>query len=618
MPIESKDSIKRRMIKNASRLWGYPDNQDINSFDPLVGMILGALADELNTISGEIQKTDSRVIQKLLDLLFNHNFLSHFPSHGIIQASPVQAQVQVSDSNQFSYRKRIENSQNRREKPEERNIHFTPSGEFNIFKGQVRFFAGGNQLFQLSGQIKETIDLSGVSMIPDFSKLYIGLELDKQIKDLVGLLLHFSIKNIPNVERFYRSLETGKWFINGEKVAFSQGLDFALQKDVNGLEELFRQESDISYRACKYVNDFYSHQFMMLDGESMPVEQLLKNGSLPDELRQQYPDEIVKLFPDDLFWITIELAQPVSSDMISELLPLMNCFPIINRGRNEFTQSLKKGTNIVPLDTEDIYYDIKQISNSKGVVYELANSAHKEKDRKNTYILRQGGMARFDSRDALESIDHLTDLVRNESAAFSILGTEMISSELKELEQIITRLKHRLESGSTSYGTGSYIMLDSVSNYERVHVEFWSTSGELANNIRSGSRLNVYRGRDINANSVYLLTNTIGGRHKLSEEDKLNKLRRALLSKGRIVTREDIKALCFEQFGKDLQKVNIQNGVQAESGPKKGLVQTLDIILVLKKQHKMSEEDIIHKEEGLKILLKQGSINMVLYRVFIS
>ena len=68
MAIESKDSIKRRMIQNASKIWGYTDTQDISSFDPLVGMILGALADEINSISGEIHKSDSRIIQKLLDL----------------------------------------------------------------------------------------------------------------------------------------------------------------------------------------------------------------------------------------------------------------------------------------------------------------------------------------------------------------------------------------------------------------------------------------------------------------------------------------------------------------------------------------------------------------------
>ena len=41
------------MIKNASRLWGYHDSETESSFDPLVGLLIGALAAELEKISGE-------------------------------------------------------------------------------------------------------------------------------------------------------------------------------------------------------------------------------------------------------------------------------------------------------------------------------------------------------------------------------------------------------------------------------------------------------------------------------------------------------------------------------------------------------------------------------------
>lgn len=620
MAMESTESIKRRMIQNASRAWGYPDSQDINSFDPVVGMILGALADELNKISGEIQQTDSRIIQKLLDLLFNQSHLTHFPAYGIVQATPTQPSVTISDDHQFTYRKRIENAQNRRGKPEERNIHFTPSGSFRLTKGQVKLFACGDQIYQVSDQSKEPVVVEHQSSIPDFGSLFIGLELDRNIEDLDGMILNFSLKNLPNEERFFRSIQGGSWFFNDQDIKFSQGLARALKQGVNSLEELFLQENDISYRACKFVNDLYSKQFIVLgDGKKMSMDKYNSTRAIPSQLLDNFDEaQLGKVVQDDLHWIKIVLAQPISTDTLTELLPSLNCFPVINRGRNEFTQSLRQGNNIIPLESEDNYYDIKQISDSRGKIYNPANSIGSGKSQKRSYILRQGGMARFDSRDALETIDHLTDLVRNEGAAFSILGTDMISAELKELDQIISRLKHRLETSSGNQGgTSSYILLNTDSGYERVHVEFWSTSGELANNIRAGSKLNVYRGRDINTNSVFMLNSTRGGKHSLSEEDKLNKLRRALLSKGRIVTREDIKALCFEHFGKDLSKVEIHNGVEAQTDPKKGLVQTLDIKLTLRKQHKLTEEDLIQKEAELKVLLRQGSINMVEYRIFI-
>ena len=46
-------------------------------------------------------------------------------------------------------------------------------------------------------------------------------------------------------------------------------------------------------------------------------------------------------------------------------------------------------------------------------------------------MIRQGGIARFDSRDARETIKHLIDLIRDERAGFAFLGTDLISSELE-------------------------------------------------------------------------------------------------------------------------------------------------------------------------------------------
>ena len=104
---------------------------------------------------------------------------------------------------------------------------------------------------------------------------------------------------------------------------------------------------------------------------------------------------------------------------------------------------------------------------------------------------------------------------------------------------------------------------------------------------------------------------------KLSKEDKLNKLRRMLLSKGRIVTKEDIKALCSELFGTELSEVKIKKGVYLDPSPEKGLARSLDIYLTLDKQNKLAGDELEQKTDELKIRLKQESINILPFRVFI-
>lgn len=74
------------MIKNASRLWGYQDTQSESSFDPFVGMIIGSLAGELEKVSGEIAATESRVVERVVELLTPEPVTGPYSAHGILNA----------------------------------------------------------------------------------------------------------------------------------------------------------------------------------------------------------------------------------------------------------------------------------------------------------------------------------------------------------------------------------------------------------------------------------------------------------------------------------------------------------------------------------------------------
>ena len=338
---------------------------------------------------------------------------------------------------------------------------------------------------------------------------------------------------------------------------------------------------------------------------------------MPEELRKKFPANVLKSVPKDIYWVEVQLSQPVAPEIISDLTILINCFPVINREMNEFSQLLTSGINIIPLATEDLFFDVKMITDTRGTQYKPLNSFSNENPDEDVYMIRQGGIARFDTRDAKETINHLIDLIRDERASFALLGTDLISSELKQLDQIISRLKQRLEASNVSDDSNSYLLLNCNSNFERADIQFWTTCGEVANNIRSNSKLTIHHGSDLDANSVIMITNSFGGRQKLSKEDKLNKLRRMLLSKGRIVTKEDIKALCFEHFGTELLNVEIKKGVHLDPSPEKGLIRSLDIYLTLNKQNRLPDNELEPKTEELKIRLKQESINLLPFRIFI-
>ena len=85
---ESKDKIKSRMIRNAARIWGFQEPQSEGSFDPLVSLLLGACAFELEKISSEINNTESRIIERLVNILTPQPITSPQPAYAVAFARP--------------------------------------------------------------------------------------------------------------------------------------------------------------------------------------------------------------------------------------------------------------------------------------------------------------------------------------------------------------------------------------------------------------------------------------------------------------------------------------------------------------------------------------------------
>jgi len=137
---ESKEKIKSRMIKNASRLWGYHDTETESSFDPLVGLLIGALASELEKISGEIHNSESRVVEKLVEILTPDSVVGAYPSHGILCAQPNQPTFEIHPSAQFYLSRKVKNALDN-SRTEQQNTFFTPAGSYKLFNGKVRYIA---------------------------------------------------------------------------------------------------------------------------------------------------------------------------------------------------------------------------------------------------------------------------------------------------------------------------------------------------------------------------------------------------------------------------------------------------------------------------------------------
>ena len=615
---ESKERIKNRMLKNASRTWGYHDTESESAFDPLVGMLMGALAFELEQISGEIHNSESRVVERLVQLLTPEPVVGAYPAHGVLTSQPHQPSFEILPSNQFYMGRRVKNAIDPT-RTEQQNIYFTPAGRYKLFNGSVKYIATEKTLFEIDKEgYKDAVSESVASLVRSQQKVWIGLQFGSELESIEGLSLFFDLRSELYEDTFYPALARSKWFLNDKPVQFSPGYGLKTNASGKNEEALLALDWDTSENVCNHINRLYSKKFMTLTG----------NPSLKDcQIRDNYPPSLAMVFNDQALkaiktpcvWIRMDSSQPLPADVMENIFCSLNSFPVINRQLNKFTYSAKEQVNVIPLKSENAFFDMKSVTNTKGNSYRLKAFSRVKEIEKGSYILRQGGVGRFDSRNAIEILTYLIELLRDENAAFTLLGADMISSNLKELNQIIARLEQRVTDRTIPEESVSYLMLKSLPADETVYVEFWTTNGSTGNNIKPGTPLVVFSGSDFRPETIRFLTPTMGGREKMDTEDRLHAYRRALLSKDRVVTAEDIKALCFEYFGKMIDNVAVSKGLMAGTTSDAGLMRTIDIRISLSEQSvNYTPEELAFLRKDLRVKLEEKSMNVLPYQVFIQ
>lgn len=612
---ESKEKISNRMIKNASRLWGFQDTQAESSFDPVVGLILGALSSELSKISSDINSVEARILEKLVDLLTPGPITGPSPAHTILRAKSTDPALYINPIYQFYINKRviIPGEHSTDDKP----VFFTPTGNFKIFDGQLKYLVSGSKIFEFHEELEKEIIALGRNSNAKTSELWFGLELNNDIESLHDLSICFDLRNEVYSESFYDSLAKGKWTINSQIVNFSQGLSKS-KEELNNLESLLQTELDVTTKILKHINRYYHRRFQTLTNKDFLPKPLKDNG-VPDEFYEIFSLEEVKSLNKNLVWVKVEFPQILPSTIVDDLFCSINCFPAFNRHLEEFTQTSRDFINIIPLLTDEVFFDIKRISSNNGIQFEKKSFSGINQVDEGTFIVRDGGVGRFDSRNAAEIVSYLLELLRDESAAFSIIGSDMISSELKELNQTITRLEHRLTESNVIKKDIPYLLLKASSEDDTLFIQFWTTNGEFANKIKAGEKLFVYDGSGIWPDSIMLVTPSVGGRESMDTEERINAYRKAVLSHGRIVTKEDIKALCFEHFGKNLESVEIKKGMQTGKSTDTGFLQTLDIFVNLSKpSEEFNKEELEFLRTDFLIKLEEQSSNILPYRCFIN
>lgn len=606
------------MLKQAAELWGYQDTE-VDAFDPLVGLLIGACATEIEKISHEIHASHSKVLSRLAKLMTPDVATESQPAHGLINVRSVEAESVMQAHEEIVFKKRL--TTNFDVKDEIKEIHFSPTATFKIIDGKVAFLASGHTLFEQNTASKKEVfaeAVMGQELEP--STLWLGVEISNAVRKLEKIAFYFDWKNEPDKDTFYQLLPFTQWFLEDKQLPTQTGLMTLNKKDDNELIDAFDNEFDMRKKMEMRINQLYQHRFISIKNREDEKDKLLV------EIKKNYPLHFEKVFDEgdlknikeELLWIKIVFPQSFSKEAIQNVYCSINTLPIINRKINKFTFRLQQNINIVPLNTDDIFLNIREVQDSSGNEYHEANPLTRLKNYKAMmYSLRRGNVGRYDERNASETLSYLLDLLRDESAAFSALDRDWLTSEVKKLSQVLARLE--LKSQETErLDPIAYLLMKPAKMGDTVYLQFWSTNGELANKIPVGSKFENYSGVDIQKNEIELVSMTRGGREKLNTAESLYAYKEAVMTRGRVVTVEDIKAVSWAALGKRIEGVNVKKGVMVDPKPKNGLVRTINVLLTPSKHYQLTQEEWSDLCNDLRLNLERQSTMTYPFRIVLG
>lgn len=603
----SKEDIKNRMIKKAATIWGVAPNEIETSFDPIVSLLIAACASEIEKISGEMGESQTRITERLIQLMTPQTVFGPKPSHAIMYSEPSEKITWAKEEFQFYFKKKVTYDNT---SIKYRNIYFSPIFDFKLVKASIKYLATGNNIFEVDAQkTQESLHRDSRTALPA-STLYIGLSSSLETIPLSDLSFYFELLDPYGRELFYHNLRNTKWYTSTGEIDVVDGFHDENKKRSIDLQTIFNDVSNKTANLQNQTKNLYKKHYVSVNSKD---ENIGITTSLFEELETVLASNKVKI-EENVRWLKVKFPTIVSNDVLAKTYASLNCFPVLNRELCEFTYQLKQYIHIVPIKTESLFLDIKSVTNTEGDHYK-SPAKNSETEAKGTFVLRNSNIGKLDRRKASEYLTNLIALLKDESASFSYFNTEFLQGNLKGLNQLISLLEKKVSRSSSLISETNYVSITPYRAKDNLIIKYWTTNGSEANHIRSGSQLEVYRGVDIKQKSSQLMTNTFGGNNELTIEERLNSYRKSLLSRDRVVTKEDVKAVVYAIYNEKIKKAEVKKGYTKDISLKKGLVQCIEILLYPNNGLEISKYEWDSLEDNLLFYLEENSTNVFPYKI---
>ncbi len=582
------------MIRLAASHWNVPENEIESNFDPLVILMFDAVAAEMEGLGYRIQHIQDNLLNELSTIMLPQSLLRSRPASSILSAQPNDKTCTLKPDTNFAT---IVQTQQPGALPKEAELNFTPIGNVKLHKTSIAYLRIGNKVYKYQPDGKRSLIYENQS--PSLGQeIFLVLNNPEKLETLAGLQLFFNLQGHSEAKHFYFSLQNLRLWINNSPVSTSKGY-YKNDQYLPSLKDAFDKESSYSRKIQKEIAALYFEQFITIEEANTGL--VLEPFS--DDFCMGLPEKIVQeLKKPDLLFCKVQLSRPFTQEVLERLQIGINAFPVINRKLQTVTFKTDKWINIIPLPITGSFLDVQSVEGLNGMRYKVHGHSDDQKVAEGEAIIRTVRVQKESSSDVRNTIKSLLEQIKDESAYFSHTSNDFIASRLNEMSKILTRLEDQMQVAKNIKPSFRYILLNTKSAGETITVSFWVSSPDEAAFLKPSALLRPVL-HTLTTNQTFALTNAVGGMDSLSDYSQKQLLVRQLSSKGKIISVEDIKLLCYQLFGPKLKRVAVEKIMKIQPGLKEGTMRVVSISLFISKNDFPKEEELVYLEKQLKYQL---------------
>jgi hypothetical protein len=610
-------NIYHSILLRAADEWGveYEDvERDIGQqFDPVVRFMAGACASELELVYQHLHNTERRLQERLGQVLLPEYLHLPQPAHALAMARPTDEPVMIDDATEFI----------REAEEAGKPIAFSPLWPVQLVPARLHIAATETRLLQLGRRTR----LREATEAEEFRRLLLGFELPEPISNWQRTSLYFDLRNSSPAERavFLGALPASRCILNGRELLMSAGMPAAnllLEDYLNGNERLLSQVR------ARYAPHFltFTEAELPETAPQAPAEFLPRwfaHTASAQEVEAQLAAMDTEL-TKPLYWLEIHLGYAVAIPQLDARLDLrFNVFPVANRrlcgaGKGEHHYLQNTTIKWLHLQPEEDFASIRRVYEEKAPehpVFQFKPFADFKEGRSPSYTLRHGGVGRWDEFNAWQRLAYVVAVLQENYQHQELIQQAAASLSLEDVHHLLG--KKIAETAAAKKPTRDiYVLLHSGATAGmRVRVEYWTSQGAAANSLaaKSALRCTSKAAASLDQESIELVTPTVDGRDPLNATEQIDAMKSALLSRGRLVTREDVRNFCREFLSDRAADLHVQDGVGLDPRLDFGMTRLLDVRVHPAPAAAKADWDGICRQ--LQTLLEQKSASSIPIRV---